>query len=118
MGVGSTVIGRWAVPVAGGLLATLVALAIVVVEAGGGHGTYVSARIFFPIPVALVSATSKLLPLAWLVGLIQVPIQIRLITAAEPGRGRWRRIAWVGLIHLLLVGASFLVGQSVAPFRP
>jgi hypothetical protein len=118
VGAGSTIISRWAVPVAGGLLATLGALAIVIVEAAGGHGTYVSARIFFPIPVALASATWKLLPLAWLVGLIQIPIQIRLVTAAEPGQGRWRRIAWVALIHLVFVGASFLVGQNVAPSRP
>jgi hypothetical protein len=100
---------------AAGIPLSFAALAIVIVEAGGGHGTYVSARIFFPATIILATVAWQLTPLAWLIALVQIPLQILFARAASPGQQRRRRTVMVVLLHLALVGVSFFVERESFP---
>jgi hypothetical protein len=96
--------------------ATPILAVVVVVAAGGGHGSYCLAKLLFPYTMASTAFTSYITqPIVWL-GVLQFPVYgLILDWAHSSGRQGQYAIALVG-IHLAFVALAFLISNpSFAP---
>lgn len=89
-----------------GAIASVPALFIAMVSAGGGHGHYVEARALFPVPMLLTLVENKIGPIAIGIGLLQFPFYGGLLARAIVRRG-YLPIAAAALVHLVAAIACF-----------
>ncbi len=85
----------------------LLAIACSVAEAGGGHGTYYLAKLFFPYTMSLAPLAGSITPPLIVLALVQFPAYGILLAIAE-WKKRYRQVAvGIALVHLLAVLLCF-----------
>ena len=84
-------------------------------SAGAGHGSYIAARVLFPLPMLLTLVEGEIGPVAAIAALLQFPIYGALF-----GWSIWRRkpfgAAILVSLHVVAAGACF--GGALPTFSP
>jgi cytochrome b561 len=68
---------------------------------GGGHGTYLFGKLFFPIPMIIAGINDRITDLAFYLAIIQIPIYGLLIFYFR--KSNWKLVSkYIILIHIIL----------------
>ena len=90
-------------------LATPTLLVIAIFFMGGGHGTYLFGKLFYPIPMIISGINSRITDLASFIAIIQIPIYGLIIFLFR--KTKWKLIGIIIIcIHLIL----WLIAMVVA----
>jgi hypothetical protein len=90
----------------------VVALAVCVLLAGGGHGSYFVAKLLFPYTMALTYSTDTISSVGMMLALGQYPAYAAGVWSARHGSLRERRWMILGLIHAAAAAAAFVFADS------
>ena len=88
-----------------GVMVTIPAVFLSVVSAGSGHGHYVEARLFYPLPCLLGRANNHLADEHMLLALVQFPLYGVIVGSF---RHRLRSALILAGIHGTFLGIAFL----------
>jgi len=98
-----------------GALIGVTAVIAAIISAGAGHGSYIAARVLFPLPMLLTLVEGEIGPVAAIAALLQFPIYGALF-----GWSIWRRkpfgAAILVSLHVVAAGACF--GGALPTFSP
>jgi hypothetical protein len=83
------------------LIITFLCLLVTIFFAGGGHGTYIPAKIIFPFTMLLAKLTNEINFIGIILALIQIPIYNRILM----NKPKWKYLL-IG-IHLFAVILCF-----------
>lgn len=100
-----------AVPVLTGALL----LAIAISAAGGGHGSYLPARIFFPYTMILSSVGERIGPVGVALAVVQYPAYGMALVAARSRGVSWKVFAWLAIVHGFCVILAFVLKTEYFP---
>lgn len=101
--------------VAGGALAGCLLIAAALARAGGGHGSWFPAKLWFPYAMTLAAARRWIGVAASALALLQFPVYGWILsTGLERGKF-WRFLGWLVLAHLAAAWIALHVGGEVFP---
>ena len=83
------------------LIITFLCLLVTIIFAGGGHGTYIPAKIIFPFTMLLAKLNNEINFIGFILALIQIPIDSRILM----NKPKWKYLL-IG-IHLFAVILCF-----------
>jgi hypothetical protein len=99
-------------PLSISILLTPICLFLAVVSAGAGHGSYLLAKILFPLSMLSAAAFNSITTLSMIFAVIQFPLY-GLILGMAANRGRLRTLAaLLSVTHALAVVFSLLAGNN------
>ena len=61
------------------LIITFLCLLVTIMFAGGGHGTYIPAKIIFPFTMLLANLNNEVGVISLIIAIIQIPFYIRIL---------------------------------------
>jgi hypothetical protein len=93
------------------VVATPVLLFVVVVAAGGGHGSYVLAKILFPYTMAATAFTGEIAQPFIAAGIVQYPVYGVILDWARSVDGFRPGLLALAAIHFVAVGFAFLISN-------
>jgi hypothetical protein len=83
------------------LIITFLCLLVTIMFAGGGHGTYIPAKIIFPFTMLLANLNNEIGLIGLIIALIQIPIYSRILMA----KPKWNYFVFG--IHLFAIALCF-----------
>jgi hypothetical protein len=83
------------------LIITFLCLLVTIMFAGGGHGTYIPAKIIFPFTMLLANLNNEIGLIGLIIALIQIPIYSRILMA----KPQWKYFVFG--IHLFAIALCF-----------
>jgi hypothetical protein len=83
------------------LIITFLCLLVTIIFAGGGHGTYIPAKIIFPFTMLLAKLNNEINFIGLILALLQIPIYSRILIK----KPKWKYLL-IG-IHLFAVILCF-----------
>ena len=89
-----------------------VTLWLAVMFAGGGHGTYLPAAIFFPYTMLSTLLTRQISIPAIGLAILQFPVYGAVVGCAESGSIRWQRARLILALHVIVFVAVALSGRG------
>ena len=88
------------------LIITLLCLLATIMFAGGGHGTYIPAKIIFPFTMLLANLNNEIGVIGPIIAIIQIPIYSR-ISMAKP---KWNYLVFG--IYLFAIILCFYINND------
>ncbi|WP_369764638.1 hypothetical protein [Flavobacterium sp. WC2429] len=83
------------------LIITFLCLLVTIMFAGGGHGTYIPAKIIFPFTMLLANLNNEIGLIGLIIAVIQIPIYSRILIA----KPKWKYFVFG--IHLFAIALCF-----------
>jgi len=88
------------------LIITVLCLLVTIIFAGGGHGTYIPAKIIFPFTMILVNLNNEISVVGFIIAIIQIPFY-GAILANKP---KWKYFLFG--IHFLAISLCFYFNNN------
>src|SRR5438067_12360599 len=95
-----------------GVLVSFAALAVALVAACGGHGSYLPAKILFPYAMLITLRWSRVTTLAAALAFIQMPLYGAVIGAAAYRKRRAKALLSLVIMHLLSALVCILIANE------
>ena len=84
-------------------------LYLAVLSAGGGHGNYLWAKVFFPFTMLSTSIFGSITPLFLAVAVVQIPVYGLILGVFAKSGPLLLASSWILVVHIFAVVACFLL---------